>query len=284
MIDRRAGAPSARPDSRPSLQKGIVPRTPTGQPLGVMLRPNGFQMIESFEAENFRCFDSVKLTNLKRVNIITGENASGKTVLLEAFFAAARGAPEALLFLNQFRGIIIGTPTGIPAVPMIILPEQFPALWHHWFYSDKKNGSSRTATNISFRYKDSKHKDYSCEFKYDPYKTATLQAAPISSGVIPFLTERTEREPDKESVPASSTMTLNAQGQLQSAPILKNLGPSIFIFTAALNYAEMDNVTWFSQLRELGETKNIVEFFKTNFPFIESLEVLQPTPGGVSGI
>jgi AAA15 family ATPase/GTPase len=50
-------------------------------------------MTESFEVKNFRCFESLKLTNLKTVNVITGYNASGKSALLEAFVAGGRATP-----------------------------------------------------------------------------------------------------------------------------------------------------------------------------------------------
>ena len=244
-------------------------------------------MIESFEAENFRCFDSLILSDLKRVNIITGENASGKTALLEALFAAARGNPEGLLLLNQSRGLTIGTNVGFPGLPTIINPAQFPALWNHWFYSSKeKNGATSTATKIAFQYSDSERKNYSCDFTYDPDRTLTTPQTPtsFSSGVMPFAVVRKLTEPEKPPVATASSTTLGPQGQIQGTRLLPNLGPATFIFTASLNYAESDNVTWFSQLRETGETKEIIDFFKKNFSFIENLEVLQPTAGMPAGI
>nr|VFJ47467.1 MAG: ATPase/GTPase, AAA15 family [Candidatus Kentron sp. FM]VFJ74237.1 MAG: ATPase/GTPase, AAA15 family [Candidatus Kentron sp. FM]VFK19059.1 MAG: ATPase/GTPase, AAA15 family [Candidatus Kentron sp. FM] len=41
-------------------------------------------MIHSFEAENFRLFDKIKINRLNRVNLIVGKNNAGKTALLEA--------------------------------------------------------------------------------------------------------------------------------------------------------------------------------------------------------
>ncbi|MGA8613548.1 MAG: AAA family ATPase [Xanthobacteraceae bacterium] len=242
-------------------------------------------MIESFEVENFECFDSLKLSELKRVNIITGENASGKTALLEALFAAARGNPEGLIILNQLRGLIIGA--GIPGFPAIINAAQFPALWNHWFYSSRKNGGSPSiTTKISFQFIDSDKKNYSGDFTYAPDQTQTTPQNPVllRTGTVPFVTARKVTEPQKPPISTSGSMTLNPQGQLQGTRILPNLGPSTYIFTAGLNYAEGDTVTWFSQLRESGGTNEIVEFLKNNFPFIQNLEVLQPTPGASAGI
>ena len=52
-----------------------------------------YLMIDKLSIENFRCFKSVQLWDLKRVNIIVGENASGKTVLLEAIKVGLDGLP-----------------------------------------------------------------------------------------------------------------------------------------------------------------------------------------------
>ncbi|MGD8378256.1 MAG: DNA replication/repair protein RecF [Gammaproteobacteria bacterium] len=47
--------------------------------------------LESLELRNFRCFEEVKLALADDFNLIHGENASGKTSLLEAFFFLGRG-------------------------------------------------------------------------------------------------------------------------------------------------------------------------------------------------
>lgn len=43
-------------------------------------------MIEELRIKNFRGFSSLELKDLKRVNLVVGENNAGKTSLLEAFF------------------------------------------------------------------------------------------------------------------------------------------------------------------------------------------------------
>lgn len=63
-------------------------------------------MYKSFEANNFRCFRELKLTELDLVNLIAGKNNVGKNALLEAMFLHC-GAynPELTLRVNAFRGI-----------------------------------------------------------------------------------------------------------------------------------------------------------------------------------
>src|SRR5580704_3938227 len=103
-------------------------------------------MLVSLDVENFRCFRSLKLSGLKRMNIVTGDNASGKTALLEAIFASTKGIAEGMLFLNQQRGM--GGPI-LPGVPILVAPQHFSGLWDHYFYSSKRNGSSFVATQAS---------------------------------------------------------------------------------------------------------------------------------------
>jgi hypothetical protein len=63
-------------------------------------------MYRTFEINNFRCFDHLKLDDLARVNLIGGKNNVGKTALLEALFIhSGIYNPELALRLNAFRGI-----------------------------------------------------------------------------------------------------------------------------------------------------------------------------------
>lgn len=62
-------------------------------------------MFCSFQVSNFRCFSALSLSDLDRVNLITGSNDVGKTALLEALFLHVGGHnPELSLRLNVFRG------------------------------------------------------------------------------------------------------------------------------------------------------------------------------------
>jgi hypothetical protein len=64
-----------------------------------------YLMIKSLTVSNFRCFKKAHLADLKRVNIVVGRNATGKTVLLESLFLAAGGSPLVVLKLRQMRGM-----------------------------------------------------------------------------------------------------------------------------------------------------------------------------------
>lgn len=55
------------------------------------MRQGGISVFTSLSIKNFRCFSDFTIEPLERVNLITGENNSGKTALLEAVFLVAGG-------------------------------------------------------------------------------------------------------------------------------------------------------------------------------------------------
>ena len=63
-------------------------------------------MYTSFHIENFRCFENLTIEPLARVNLICGENNTGKTALLEALWLhSGPNAPDLGLRLLGFRGV-----------------------------------------------------------------------------------------------------------------------------------------------------------------------------------
>jgi AAA15 family ATPase/GTPase len=61
---------------------------------------------DRFHIENYRCFDSLDLDNLKRVNLIAGKNNVGKTALLESIFIHSGSfRPTLALSVDTFRGM-----------------------------------------------------------------------------------------------------------------------------------------------------------------------------------
>lgn len=62
--------------------------------------------ISSFTIHNFRTFEHLCLEKLQRVNLIAGDNNTGKTALLEALWQfMAPDQPDIGLRLNRFRGL-----------------------------------------------------------------------------------------------------------------------------------------------------------------------------------
>ncbi len=62
-------------------------------------------MIESVSIKNFRCFASVEAEDLGLINVVVGDNASGKTAFLEALYLTATNSPQAHLKFLRWRGL-----------------------------------------------------------------------------------------------------------------------------------------------------------------------------------
>jgi recombinational DNA repair ATPase RecF len=65
---------------------------------------SGQQMVDSFSIRNFRSFNEVKVDDCRKINILVGDNGSGKTALLEALFLAGGVSPEIVLRTRLWRG------------------------------------------------------------------------------------------------------------------------------------------------------------------------------------
>lgn len=62
-------------------------------------------MIQSVEISRFRGFKDVKVSKLKKFNIIVGPNASGKTAFLEGLYLALGAHPELYFKMKAWRGL-----------------------------------------------------------------------------------------------------------------------------------------------------------------------------------
>jgi AAA15 family ATPase/GTPase len=60
-------------------------------------------MIEDIEINNFRCFDRLKVSGCKRINLISGKNNVGKTALLEAIFLNSTPTKDTIFLMGEWR-------------------------------------------------------------------------------------------------------------------------------------------------------------------------------------
>ena len=249
--------------------------------------PCGFLMFESLELTNFRCFETLKLANLRRFNVITGANASGKSALLEAIFCGARASPEGLLANGSWRGVSPGFSAAPPGVAVPVLPQNFRAIWDHWFYSGK-NGQIAPIMKVDYATNDGAKYSFSCSFGQEqPLANSGLVPLggiiPSLSGAVTPLLIRREYSKDGHKHKSGVDVTLDQRGSINASipSVLSPLGPSVFVFSNQ-NYSEAENVVWYSTLRETGRATELVEFIKTAFPFITGLELL--ALGGTTAI
>jgi AAA15 family ATPase/GTPase len=62
-------------------------------------------MLKNITIENFRCFKHTKISGFSTVNLIGGQNNSGKTSLLEALLIATYPEPASIEFFRKMRDI-----------------------------------------------------------------------------------------------------------------------------------------------------------------------------------
>ena len=67
-------------------------------------KPARYRMIDRLLIENFRCFEHLEVDHLAPINVLVGQNSSGKTALLEALFFAGAATPESLIRFRILRG------------------------------------------------------------------------------------------------------------------------------------------------------------------------------------
>jgi hypothetical protein len=68
-------------------------------------RDQAKRMITSVKIKNFKCFKEASLNDLGMLNVVVGENGSGKTALLEGIFLSQGGSPELATRFRKWRGI-----------------------------------------------------------------------------------------------------------------------------------------------------------------------------------
>src|SRR4030081_3116724 len=60
-------------------------------------------MLKSLSIKNFRLFRNLKVDSLNRVNLIAGENNTGKTAVLEAIYLLLGDSKSFTAFASAFR-------------------------------------------------------------------------------------------------------------------------------------------------------------------------------------
>lgn len=228
-------------------------------------------MIQSVKARNFRCFEEITLPDLRRINVVVGKNATGKTALLEVVRLALGGTPAVLWAMNQVRGFI-------PAITQPPSREQFEAIWSPYFFDFSSNKPIYTECV------DSNGHRATLNISYDPQKTVTTlpqqppsppgaQPIPIST-IIPIAFERVDFSGRSSTLYAS----VNVQGGYNFDPG-PELGLVTEFFPSFWANPQQQAAQWFSQLSVQQREKGIVDAVREEFePSLENLMVLAPGP------
>jgi hypothetical protein len=225
-------------------------------------------MIDTLHIENFRCFKSLDLPALRRINVIVGKNASGKSALLEGVKIALDAFPGVLPWLNNFRSV----PTFLPPNPTT---EQFQSLFLDFFH--EFNVHEQIVTFV----RDSEGRTASLRIQFDPKRAVTSQPGlgfqpqpPPPVTIVPLAFERTDFQGQK-SAPCA---TINPQGQLFLEPA-RPMGISSGLISNTYFGGPGENAQWLSQLSVEKRSGEVLDAIQRHFPFIRAVTSETSYPG-----
>lgn len=220
-------------------------------------------MIRTIHIENFRCFRLVEVKDLKRINVIVGDNGAGKTALLEAIFLALGSSPEIAMRLRQWRGLdasFQGAPRQLEE-----------ALWGDLFH----NLDTKETIRISLS-----------GGRADSRSVSIYTTAP-NTFVSTARSELRGFRPTTARVKSEAGIVFDwrdGEGHIHTyRPKITQRGielpgpeeelPDFFFFAASVPSSSIENATRFSALSRDNRKSEFVELFTSQYPDIEDLNV-----------
>jgi hypothetical protein len=227
-------------------------------------------MISNVEFRNFRSFGKADLRDCARVNIVVGDNGSGKTALLEGIFLAAGPSPEIALRTRSWRGYegdrFRGTPDQIDK-----------ALWGDLFHKfDWRKSASVSLYGTG---------DHNRSVKVTYRDRRRLLVAPNRkqrrAGVVPPDYNPSPIE-FRWTVPGQNDVVINPRlvdGQIQIPPVPETLVKASF-YAANRTYSSLETTQRFSDLSQTFQDEKFTALFKEHFRNVLDLstEVSAGTP------
>jgi hypothetical protein len=256
-------SPPQKLDSRPFPQSAIVRPSAFGdQPFGTASR--GYRMITSLEIENFRPFKKAEIFGLKRINLVVGDNASGKTAFLEAIFLGAASNPQIPITLRQWRGL--------ESAQVTTSTELYDSLWNNLFNEFDRNkiiniqlhGSANDSRSLSMYFK--KETEVTLPLKQNGGGAGELKP---STGIYqPFVFHW--KSPDAQDVVL--TMRSTAAG-LQIEGITHESNLRCAFIPAHAQTSNQYTAQLFSNLSKQNKELEFVSALKLQFPKINKVSV-----------
>lgn len=217
-------------------------------------------MIESLEILNFKGFKTLQLRNLSRVNILVGDNGSGKTALLESLFLTGGLGPEIYLRTRAWRG------SG-DVFQANLDRDSYEALWREIFWDLDQDRP------VVIRFTDSQSGERSLRIYYDDEQTNLMplnvraQTNYESWDVHPITFEWKTANGKVHKL----ICELNAQGIIQ-LPTFRDLYPMVFLSGTTL-FIPGDNARRFSSLSRRHQARRAIEVLTKLYPIVDDISV-----------
>ncbi len=216
--------------------------------------PSQYQMIRSLDIENFRCFASVHLDNIRRFTIVTGQNGSGKTALLESLFVSAGGSPEIYIRTGTWRGNVLIDPGARPS-PI--------SMFEDFFYK------FNVGTGLKISFEDNRRIRREVQIIADmedvvsiPYDSK-FSGSPVISAGLKFLWKTPEGDFESEIEVTSKEIRFS-----------KLVNPYPMILLNHLTFqSSIENAQRYSDLSTKNQEKTVIEALQGLFPQVEDLSI-----------
>lgn len=216
-----------------------------------------YGMIKSADIKNFRGFAKTKVTDLRRINIIVGDNGAGKTAFLEALFVAAAASPEIVLNLRKWRGM--------PSSGRGTSGAAHEALWgdlFHGFDFQKE---------VSVALKGTKKHTRSIRIFMSGEPTVIPITDESSQSIIPTAPITFEWRHPFSKEPIQSTPRLTLEGLAINPTPDSHLAGRYY--AARTPFSSSENAALFSHLSTNNEETEFINAMKNQFGEIETISV-----------
>ena len=218
--------------------------------------PNRFRsMIKDAEIRNFRCFKSISLKGCRRINVLLGRNASGKTALLEAIFIALGGSGEIAQRLRGWRGLGNIVSNNIAADRYI---------WSDLFYDFDLNKRVSITLKGDKEHQRSLNITYNTESGFTPIQVGPGQPGTLLASPVKF----EYREPNKQ-----WTVRAVPLGDQYIYPGAETIPVESIFFASTVPINQAEIVDRFSTLIRTRQEEPLVRALNAEFPFIKGIEI-----------
>ena len=206
-------------------------------------------MIDSVRIRRFRCFESAEASGLGRINLVVGDNRSGKTAFLEALYLTCGNSPENHMKVRGWRGF------GETLIKLSSSDVSSGALWRDLFFRFD------TSAVASIDMSGSPSRSLSIALEERATISVPVKGADVLAPVV--FTWKDAKDKPLKSVPRFTEkeglllpiVAVGIQGAM--------LGP-----VSARELARL-----FSDLDKRNMAKPVVEALRTQFPEIETVSV-----------
>ncbi len=210
-------------------------------------------MIKSIEIRNFRCYKHLIINKCARLNVIVGDNGSGKTALLESIFFPLASGSDIGPRLRQQRGLdgnFNSTPHKIAE-----------SIWGDFFYDGDTDKSIILTLNGDGA--DSR----SLRIGRGGSEEVLIGIDAPTAATSPFyLTWRDSNGMERTVIP-----TVGPDGyKLPSTGERIEIG---YLFPANQLVGSLENATRFSDLSKDNRSDEFVEVFKIEYPWIDNISI-----------